>query len=66
MLKIWYTDDKTLLYIVYKFEFDSTKIDQFTGDSLWGLIFLSHPVYQLQNRKGCKADPPPEVTGEGI
>ena len=22
-------------------------------------------VYQLQNRKGCKADPPTEVTGDG-
>ena len=22
-------------------------------------------MYQLQNRKGCKADPPPEVTGDG-
>ena len=47
MLKIWYTDDKTLFYIVYEFEYDSTKIDQFTGNSLWGLIFLSHPVAVL-------------------
>ena len=25
----------------------------------------ANKVYQLQNRKGCKADPPPEVTGDG-
>ena len=32
MLKIWHTDDKTLFYIVYEFEYNSIKIDQFTDN----------------------------------
>ena len=30
-----------------------------------GYIYIALYIYQLQNRKGCKADPPPEVTGDG-
>ena len=30
------------------------------------IIYLSLSIYQLQNRKGCRADPLSEVTRKGL